>query len=111
MLNMLNNCDSGLNSNLGQQTSSLFPLPLIPYPFYRLPRRLTKKVVDFVEAFNTVFPFFVTLIAFVRTHPNLVFLWHKASNFRAIPCDCRLAALSNFTRGISAGKLDSFRLD
>ena len=40
---MLNNGDSVLNSNLGQQTSSLFPLPLIPYPFYRLPRMLIKK--------------------------------------------------------------------
>ena len=108
---MLNNGDSVLNSNLGQQTSSLFPLPLIPYPFYRLSTQANKKVVDFVEAFNPVFPFFLPLIAFVRTHPNLVFLWHKASNFRAIPCDCRLAAPSNFTRGISAGELDSFRLD
>ena len=42
-----------------------------------------------------------SIIAFVRTHPNL----------RAITGDCKLAAPINFIRGISAGKLDSFRLD
>ena len=51
------------------------------------------------------------LVAFVRTHPNLVFLWHKGRNFRAITGDYRLAAPNDFIRGISAGKLDSFRLD
>ena len=51
------------------------------------------------------------IIAFVRTHPNLVFLWHKGRNFRAITGDCQLATNINFIRGISAGKLDSFRLD
>ena len=50
-------------------------------------------------------------IAFVRTHHNLVFLWHKGSEFRAITGDCRLAAPINFIRGTLAGKLDSFRLD
>ena len=50
-------------------------------------------------------------IAFVRTHHNLVFLWHKGSEIRAITGDCRLAAPINFIRGILAGKLDSFRLD
>ena len=49
------------------------------------------------------------IIVFVRTHPNLVFLWHKGKNFRAITGDCKLAAASiNFIRGISAGKRDSF---
>ena len=49
------------------------------------------------------------MIAFVRTHPNLVF--RKGRNFRAITGDCRLATPINFIRGISAGTLDSFRLD
>ena len=48
------------------------------------------------------------IIAFVRAHPNLVFLWHKGRNFRAIAGDCKLAASINFIRGISAGKLESF---
>ena len=34
-----------------------------------------------------------SLIAFFRTHPNLVFLWHKGRNFRAITGDCRLTTL------------------
>ena len=51
------------------------------------------------------------IIAFVRTHPNLVFLWHKGRNFRAITDDCKLVALIDFIRGTSAGKLDSSRLD
>ena len=46
------------------------------------------------------------LVAFVRTHPNLVFLWHKGYHG-----NCRLAAPINFIKGISTGKLDSFRLD
>ena len=41
----------------------------------------------------------------------LVFLWYKTTNFRSIRGDCRLAAPSDFIRGISARKLDSFRLD
>ena len=43
----------------------------------------------------------------------LVFLWFKATNFRDINVDCRLAApiSTDFIRGISAGKLDSFRLE
>ena len=40
----------------------------------------------------------------------LVFLWYKATNFRGIGGDCRLAAPTDFIRGISPGKLDSFRL-
>ena len=52
------------------------------------------------------------IFAFVRTYPNLVFLWHKGRNFRAIITgDCKLAAHIDFIRGISAGKLDPFRLD
>ena len=42
---------------------------------------------------------------------NLVFLWYKATNFRGIGGNCRLAAPTDFIRGISAGKLDSFRLE
>ena len=38
--------------------------------------------------------------------PILVFLW-----FKGIVDDCRLAAPTDFIRGILAGKLDSFRLD
>ena len=60
---------------------------------------------------NWHFNKFSLLIAFVRTHPNLVFLWHKGRNFGAITDDCRLATPINFIRGISAGKLDSFPLD
>ena len=41
----------------------------------------------------------------------LVFLLYKATNFRDIAGDCRLAAATGFIRGISAGKMDSFRLD
>ena len=42
---------------------------------------------------------------------NLVFLWHKGRNFRAITGDCRLDTPINFIRGFSVGKLDSFLLD
>ena len=42
------------------------------------------------------------LIAFVRTPPNLVFLWYKDRNFTAITGDYRLAAPNNFIRGITA---------
>ena len=42
---------------------------------------------------------------FVRTHPNLVFLWHKGRNFRY----CKLAAPLYFIRGTSARKLLSTR--
>ena len=50
-------------------------------------------------------------IAFVRTHPNLVLLWHKGRYFRAITGDCRLADPTDFIRGITARKMDFFRLD
>ena len=53
----------------------------------------------------------VKVIALVRTHPNLVFLWHKGRNIRAITGNCKLAAPINFIRGTSAGKVDFFRLD
>ena len=50
--------------------------------------------------------------AFVRTHPNLVFLWHKGRNFRVITGHCKLTDPINFIRDTpSVGKLDSFRLD
>ena len=52
------------------------------------------------------------LIAFVRTHHDLVFLGYKGRNFPAVTGDCRLAAPINFIRVISAaGKwtpLESF---
>ena len=51
------------------------------------------------------------ILAFVRTHSNLVFLCQKGRNIRAITGDCKLAAPIDFIRGISAGKLDPFRLD
>ena len=41
----------------------------------------------------------------------LVFLRYKATNSRGIAGDCPLAAPTDFIRGISAGKLDLFRLD
>ena len=44
-------------------------------------------------ASGTVGIYLHSLIAFVRTHPNLVFLWHKGRNFRAITGDCRLTTL------------------
>ena len=31
----------------------------------------------------------LVIIAFARRHPNLVFLWYKGRNFRAITGDCR----------------------
>ena len=37
----------------------------------------------------------------------LAFLWYIATNFRVVVGDCRLAAPTDFIRGISAGKLDS----
>ena len=48
---------------------------------------------------------------FVRMHPNLVFQWYKGRNVRVITGDCKLDAPINFIRGISAGKLDTLRLD
>ena len=42
---------------------------------------------------------------------TLEFLWYKATNFQSMGGDCRLAAPTDFIRGISARKLDSFRLD
>ena len=53
----------------------------------------------------------VRVVCFVRTHRNLVFLWHKGRKFRAITGNCQLAVPINFIRGISARKLDCFRLD
>ena len=51
-------------------------------------------------------------MAFVRTLPNLLFLWHKGWNLGAITGECWLAVPINFSRGISAAKswtpLDSF---
>ena len=48
------------------------------------------------------------MIAFVRTHPNLVSLWHQGRLFRAIGTgDRKLAAPINVIRGISARKLAS----
>ena len=44
------------------------------------------------------------LVAFVRTHPNLVFLWHYGRHFRAITGECRLTALNNFIRGTSVAE-------
>ena len=51
------------------------------------------------------------VFAFVRTHPNLVFLWHKGRNFRVTTGDCRLAAPINFFQGhLGRWKLDFFGL-
>ena len=47
----------------------------------------------------------------VRSHPNLGVLWYKATHFRGVAGNCRLVGPTDFIRGISAGKLDSFRLD
>ena len=47
---------------------------------------------------------FRDLFAFVRTHPNLVFLWHQGRNFRAITGDCKLTVPINVISGISAGR-------
>ena len=50
---------------------------------------------------------------FVRTHPNLGahVVQIKANHFLGITGNCKLPAHINFIRSISAGKLDSFRLD
>ena len=51
------------------------------------------------------------VFAFVRTHPNLVFLWHKGQKFSSYHGDCRLAAPINFFQGhLSHWKLDLFGL-
>ena len=44
----------------------------------------------------------------VRTHPNLVFLWHLGNNFLAITGDCKLAAPINFIRAPRPGNLTPF---
>ena len=41
----------------------------------------------------------------------ILVLWYIATNFRGVGGDCRLAAPTDFIRGISAGKLDSFLLE
>ena len=51
------------------------------------------------------------MIAFVRKHLTLGVLVVQSHNFRDIGGDCRLAASTDFNRGILAGKLDSFRFD
>ena len=38
-------------------------------------------------------------------------MWYKANHFLGITGDCKLPAPINFIRSISAGKVDSFRLD
>ena len=43
------------------------------------------------------------MIAFIRMHPNLVFLWHKGRNFRDVMGDCQLAIPNNFITSILAG--------
>ena len=49
---------------------------------------------------------------FVRTHPILdVSVVQRQKFSRCRGRDCRLAAPTDFIRGISAGKLDSFPLD
>ena len=57
-----------------------------------------------------------SLIAFVRTYPNLVFLGHYGGNFRAVMGDCKSDVPTFFfffffIRDNSAGKLDSFGFD
>ena len=65
---------------------------------------LTPKGAIFRKKCDGIFVFAL------RTQTSLVFLWHKGRNFRAITGYWRLAAPIDFIRGISAGKLDTFRL-
>ena len=58
------------------------------------------KCAKYREFSTTPIPSVV--IAFVRTHPNLVLLRYKGRKCRAITGDCRLAASIYFIRGISA---------
>ena len=51
---------------------------------------------------------FIMFIPFVRTLLILVFLWYKATNFRGVGGDCRLAVPTDFIRVISAGKLSTW---
>jgi len=71
--------------------------------------------LGFVCLIYSGYPSISQIVAFVRAHPNLVFLWHKGKNFQAIKGDCRLAPPINFIRGISAAvnwtPLDSNRQD
>ena len=64
-------------------------LPRINFPNYNINFGTTRKE-HLLLSFLTKL-----MIAFVRRHPILVFLWHKGRNFWAITCDCRLAAPIN----------------
>ena len=75
-------------------------------------RFLGKKLrVEMYATWTPPSKFLAQIIAFVRTHPNMVFLYHKGRNFSATTDKCKLAAPINSIRCITAGKLDSFRLD
>ena len=65
---------------------------------------LTPKGAIFRKKCDSIFVFAL------RTQTSLVFLWHKGRNFRATTGYWRLAAPTDFIRGISAGKLDTFQL-
>ena len=74
------------------------------------PKQLFVKVQSSVNRTESLVCY-VYIIAFVWTHPNLgvpVVQSHEFSRYRG---DCRLAVPTGFIRGISARKLDSFRLD
>ena len=71
--------------------------------------RISLVMVRLKTCSRTISP--SVFVTFVKTHPNLVFLWHKGRNFRAITGHCKLATPINFIRGMPAGKLDSFWFD
>ena len=45
--------------------------------------------LGFVSLIYSGYPGISQIVVFVRTHPNLVFLWHKGKNFQATKGNCR----------------------
>ena len=54
---------------------------------------ISKSFLSFTACFTKLHGPPFHFVAFVRTHSNLAFLWHKDRNFQAITGDCKLAAL------------------
>ena len=75
----------------------MYKIIVVAIPFYtrlEIPNSLGRK--------NNLSHGSLPDIVFIRTHPNLVFMWYKGRNFSAITGDYQLAAPVNFIRGILA---------
>ena len=79
----------------------LFSTPLVLFPSLSIVLRSPSSSPSFPPHLSPPNTLVVFFIAFVRRHPNLVCLWHKATNCRGIVGDCRLAAPTDFIRGIN----------